>query len=52
MHVDDYCKRADRFENELVIAGHLSTRYNDDQVKRFVTKAMPDLLDGRLKLWL
>ena len=52
MHVDDFVKRQDHFENELVIAGHLSTRYNDGQVKRFVKKAMPSMLDGRLKLWL
>jgi ribonuclease Z len=52
MHVDDYRQRADRFRNELVIAGHLSTRYNAAQVKRFVQKALPDMLGGRLKLWI
>lgn len=52
MHVDDYRQRADRFNNELIIAAHLSTRYNVAQVKRFVQKALPDGLDGRLKLWL
>lgn len=52
MHVDDYVKRADKFNNELVIAGHLSTRYNDAQVKRLVQKAIPDMLGGRMKLWL
>ncbi|MCG8650357.1 MAG: metal-dependent hydrolase, partial [Pirellulales bacterium] len=52
MHVDDYRKRADRFKNDLVIAAHLSTRYNESQVKRFVAKALPGMLDGRLKLWL
>ena len=52
MHVDDYRRRADRFENELVIAAHLSTRYNDGQVQRFVAKGLPGMLDGRLKLWL
>lgn len=52
MHVDDYVKRSDRFNNELVIAGHLSTRYNDAQVKRLVQKTMPGMLDGRMKLWL
>lgn len=52
MHIDDYCRRRERFENELVIASHLSTRYNDNQVKRFVQKALPGKLDGRLKLWL
>ena len=52
MHLDDFRKRADRFENELVIAAHLSTRYNPPQVKRFVQQAMPDMLGGRLKLWI
>ena len=52
MHVDDFRDRAECFENELVIAGHLSTRYNQRQVKRLVRKALPDLLDGRLKLWI
>ncbi len=52
MHIDDYRQRVDRFENELVIAAHLSTRYNENQVKRFVSKTLPGMLDGRLKLWL
>lgn len=52
MHVDDYRDRADRFDNELVIAGHLSTRYNRQQVNRLVKKVLPDMLEGRLKLWL
>ena len=52
MHVDDYIKRADKFQNELVIAGHLSTRYNDSQVKRLVSKALPDMLNGKMKLWI
>ncbi|TWT83487.1 ribonuclease Z [Planctomycetes bacterium CA13] len=52
MHVDDYLKRADRFNNELIIASHLSTRYNDTQVKRLVSRVLPDMLGGRLKLWL
>ncbi len=52
MHLDDYRERADRFENDLIIASHLSTRYSDDQARRWVTKRLPDLLDGRLNLWL
>jgi len=52
MHIDDYCKRADRFQNELVIASHLSTRYSNAQVKRYVQRALPDMLGGRLKLWI
>lgn len=52
MHVDDYRQRAEKFNNELIIAGHLSTRYNAHHVKRIVAGVLPDMLDGRLKLWL
>ncbi len=52
MHIDDYKQRSERFGNELIIAGHLSTRYNDAQVRRMVKSALPGMLDGRLKLWL
>ena len=52
MHLDDFVKRQDRFENELVIAGHFSTRYHERQIQSFVSKALPDMLDGRLLLWI
>jgi ribonuclease Z len=35
-----------------VIAAHLSTRYGGPSVERLVRKALPDMLDGRLMLWL
>jgi ribonuclease Z len=52
MHLDDFVDRRDRFKNELVIAAHLSTRYHAQTVERMVRKALPDMLDGRLMLWL
>ncbi len=52
MHLDDFVDRRDRFNNQLVIAGHLSTRYHPRQVRAFVEKRIPDMLDGRLHLWL
>lgn len=52
IHLDDLVYRKEQFENKLVIAAHLSTRYHPKQVERFVKKAFPDMLDGRLKLWL
>jgi ribonuclease Z len=52
MHLDDWVERRDRFKNELIIAGHLSTRYHDKQVAYYVKKALPDMLGGRLQLWL
>ncbi|MDP6444697.1 MAG: MBL fold metallo-hydrolase [Pirellulaceae bacterium] len=52
MHLDDYVERRDKFENEVVIAGHFSTRYHDRQIRSFVERKLPDMLDGRLRLWL
>lgn len=52
MHLDDIVERRDRFKNELVIAAHLSTRYHAKTVRALVSKAIPDMLDGRMQLWL
>ncbi len=52
MHLDDFVKRQDRFQNEVIIAAHFSTRYNTRQIQRHVKKALPDMLGGRLHLWL
>ena len=51
MHLDDFVDRQDQFQNELVIAGHCSTRYNRRHAERIVKRRLPDMLDGRLKLW-
>lgn len=51
-HLDDIVARRNEFKNEIVICGHFSTRYNDSQIRRWVDKALPDRLDGRLRLWL
>jgi len=52
MHLDDLIERRARFKNELIVAGHLSARYHARQVRQYVEKALPDMLDGRLHLWL
>ena len=52
MHLDDIVSRKDQFNNECIIASHFSTRYHDQQIKSMVKKALPDMIDGRLKLWL
>ena len=51
-HLDDLLERADRFENEVIIASHFSTRLHPDQILRIVEKRLPDSLRGRLKIWL
>jgi ribonuclease Z len=45
-------ERAARFQNELIIGSHFSTRYNSRQIEHHVKKALPGMLDGRLRLWL
>ena len=51
-HLDDIIARADRFENEVIIASHFSTRLHPDQILRAVERKLPDSLRGRLKVWL
>ncbi|MFI4875130.1 MAG: MBL fold metallo-hydrolase [Blastopirellula sp. JB062] len=52
IHLDDVVQRRDRFQNKTIIAGHFSVRYNDRQIKNYVEEKLPDMLDGRLHLWL
>jgi ribonuclease Z len=52
MHLDDFLERADRFENEVIIASHFSTRLHPDQIQRIVEKRLPESLQSRLKIWL
>ena len=52
MHLDDFIERGERFQNELIIAAHLSTRYHPDEVRRFVEGKLPPGLRERVKLWL
>jgi ribonuclease Z len=52
MHLDDFIERAERFQNELIICAHLSTRYHPQEVRREVDKKMPAKLRDRVKLWM
>jgi ribonuclease Z len=52
IHLDDLVERRERFQNELVILAHLSTRYHANTVRSLVEQAFPDMLQGRLHLWL
>src|SRR6516162_3633327 len=36
IHLDDLIERADRFENEVIVCAHLSTRYTAPEVRRTV----------------
>ena len=50
MHLDDFVARQDRFQNELIIASHVSTRYTRPQAERLLDKKLPGRLEGRLNL--
>ena len=52
LHLDDIVERRERFKNQLVIASHFSTRYHANTIRSLVEKKLPDMLDGRLHLWL
>ncbi len=51
-HLDDILERAALFENELIILGHFSTRYQDHQTKKEVMKRLPENLRSKVTLWL
>ncbi len=52
MHLDDYVQRKDDFKNEVLILGHLSTRYHDNQIMDHVQRKFPNFLDGRMRIWI
>lgn len=51
-HLDDILDRADRFQNELLIFGHFSTRYHEQQIRKAVEKQLAGRIRGRVELWL
>ncbi len=50
-HLDDIIERADKFKNELIILGHLSTRYHERQATKAIRERMPESLRDRVELW-
>ncbi len=51
-HLEDLIERADRFENEVIIASHFSTRLHPEQIQRIMEKRLPESLRHRVKTWL
>jgi len=52
MHLDDFLEREERFNNELVIVGHFSTRYHTNEVLRVMDAKLTPGLKAKLHLWL
>jgi ribonuclease Z len=51
-HLDDIIERADRFQNELIILSHFSTRYHERQIRNAVERRLPPSLAQRVHLWM
>lgn len=51
MHLDDFLERQHRFENELIIASHFSTRYHTNEVYKYLEKKLPPELAAKIKVW-
>lgn len=51
MHLDDFLDRADRFQNELIILAHLSTRTHEFEARRKLEQVLPDSLRAKIRLW-
>lgn len=52
MHLDDFLERTDRFRNELIVAGHFSTRYHPTEVLRVLDAKLPPKLKEKMRLWI
>ena len=52
MHLEDILARADRFENDWVIASHFSTRLHPEVIHKIVERQLPENLKSRVKIWL
>ena len=51
MHLDDFIERADRFQNELIVVGHFSTRYHPKEVFKLLDQKLPAQLRAKIRLW-
>lgn len=51
MHLDDILDRADRFENEVIVLSHLSTRTHEAQARHALRTQLPQELQDRIRLW-
>jgi ribonuclease Z len=51
MHLDDFIERQDRFQNELIIVGHFSTRYHESQLEQALARRVPEKLRERMLIW-
>ena len=52
LHLADFVERADRFRNEVIVAGHVSSRYEPAEARQLIAEHLPETLRQRLHIWL
>lgn len=52
MHLDDFLEREHLFQNEVIVAGHFSTRYHPTEVRKLLDAKLPESLKAKIKVWL
>jgi ribonuclease Z len=50
-HLPCLATRSDRFNNELIICAHFSTRYHPNEMRRLIEAKLPPRLREKMKLW-
>src|SRR5262245_51690950 len=51
LHLDDFVDRAERFQNELIVVAHVTSRDEPASFRRMVDERLPITLRDRLKVW-
>jgi ribonuclease Z len=51
LHLDDFVERADRFQNELIIVAHVTSRDEPADFQRWANERLPAALRDRVKVW-
>ena len=51
MHILDFVERAERFNNEQIIACHISSRYTVDEAEEYLQATLPYNLRKKVHLW-
>ena len=52
MHLDDFVEREQKFENELIVVGHQSTRYHPEEIQRVTQRKIRASLLQKMKIWI
>ena len=51
LHLDDFADRAERFQNELIVVAHVTSRDEPADFLRMANEKLPPALQERIKVW-